>query len=119
MTQRRSVRVDLRFLEQLDVQLGEERGPNGEPSRIDFLRFELPAIEDDFALRFEELPEVIPVVPGKWRVGAEQGRCRHPCCSRSRLLPLHDCPGSAQLGLPPKCRAGSPIYAGVHDQRAP
>ena len=52
MNERRSVRVDPRFLEQLDAQLGEERGPNGEPSRIDFLRFELPAIEDDFALRF-------------------------------------------------------------------
>ncbi len=63
MSERRPVRVDLRFLEQLDAQLGEERGPNGEPSRIDFLRFELPAIEEDFALRFEELPEVIPGRP--------------------------------------------------------
>ena len=63
MSERRPVRVDPRFLEQLDAQLGEERGPNGEPSRIDFLRFELPAIEDDFALRFEELGEVIPGRP--------------------------------------------------------
>jgi hypothetical protein len=63
VTERRPVRVDPRFLEQLDAQLGEERGPNGEPSRIDFLRFELPAIEDDFALRFEELSEVIPGRP--------------------------------------------------------
>jgi len=47
VSERRLVRVDQRFLEQLDAQLGEERGPNGEPSRIDFLRFELPAIEDD------------------------------------------------------------------------
>ncbi len=60
MSERRRVRVDARFLEQLDARLGEERGPNGEPSRVDFLRFEFPAIEDDFALRFEELPEVIP-----------------------------------------------------------
>lgn len=60
MTERRTVRVDPRFLEQLDAQLDEERGPNGEASRIDFLRFELPAIEDDFALRFDELIEVIP-----------------------------------------------------------
>lgn len=60
MSDRRPVRVDPRFLEQLDAQLGDERGPNGEPSRIDFLRFELPAIEDEFALRFEELPTVIP-----------------------------------------------------------
>ena len=63
MSERRPVRVDPRFLEQLDAQLGEERGLNGEPSRIDFLRFELPAIEDDFALRFEELGEVIPGRP--------------------------------------------------------
>jgi hypothetical protein len=60
LSERRPVRVDLRFLEQLDAQLGEERGPNGEPSRIDFLRFELPTLEDEFALRFEDLPEVIP-----------------------------------------------------------
>jgi hypothetical protein len=63
VSQRRPVRVDPRFLEQLDAQLSEERGPDGEPSRIDFLRFELPAIEDDFAMRFEELPEVIPDRP--------------------------------------------------------
>lgn len=63
MSPRRPVRVDPRFLEQLDEQLPDERGPNGEPSRIDFLRFELPAIEDDFALRFDELPEVIPGRP--------------------------------------------------------
>jgi len=60
VTDRRQVRVDQRFLEQLDAQLSEERGPNGEPSRVDFLRFELPAIEDEFALRFEALAEVIP-----------------------------------------------------------
>jgi len=63
VSERRPVRVDPRFLEQLDAQLGEERGPNGEPSRIDFLRFELPAIEDDFALRFEQLSEVVPGRP--------------------------------------------------------
>lgn len=60
MSERRPVRVDPRFLEQLDAQLAEERGPNGEPARIDFLRFELPTIEDEFALRFYDLAEVIP-----------------------------------------------------------
>lgn len=50
-------------MEQLDAQLGEERGPAGEPSRIDFLRFELPAIEEEFALRFEQLSEIIPGRP--------------------------------------------------------
>ena len=63
MNGRRPVRVDPRFLEQLDAQLGEERGPDGKPSRLDFLRFELPAIEDEFALRFGELTEVIPGRP--------------------------------------------------------
>lgn len=63
MNDRRPVRVDVRFLDQLDAQLPDERGPNGEPSRIDFLRFELPAIEDEFALRFEDLAEVIPGRP--------------------------------------------------------
>ncbi|MFT5530769.1 MAG: hypothetical protein ACI91O_000782 [Candidatus Poriferisodalaceae bacterium] len=63
MSKRRPVRVDQRFLEQLDAQLGSERGPDGEPSRLDFLRFELPAIEDDFAVRFEQLAEVIPGRP--------------------------------------------------------
>ncbi len=63
MSERRPVRVDPRFLEQLDAQLGEERGPNGEPSRIDFLRFDLPTIEDDFALRFDDLRQVIPGRP--------------------------------------------------------
>lgn len=60
MSERRPVRVDPRFLEQLDAHLGQERGPNGEPSSIDFLRFELPAIEEEFALRFDELPDVVP-----------------------------------------------------------
>ncbi len=63
MNGRRPVRVDPRFLEQLDAQLGEERGHDGKPSCIDFLRFELPAIEDEFALHFEELAEVIPGRP--------------------------------------------------------
>ena len=63
MSDRRPVRVDPRFLERLDAQLPEERGPNGAPSRLDFLRFELPAIEERLALRFEDQGEVIPGRP--------------------------------------------------------
>ena len=73
MNERRPVRVDSRFLDQLDAQLREERGPNGEPSRIDFLRFELPSIEDDFALRFDELAEIIPGRPD-YRIVITTGR---------------------------------------------
>jgi len=73
VTERRPVRVDARFLDQLDSQLSEERGPNGEPSRLDFLRFELAAIEDDFALRFEELTQVVPGRPD-YRVVITTGR---------------------------------------------
>ena len=73
MSERRPVRVDPRFLEQLDAQLGDERGPNGEPSRLDFLRFELPAIEDRFATDFDELAVVIPGRPD-YRQAISAGR---------------------------------------------
>ncbi len=56
----REVRVDPRFFEQLDAQLGEDRGPRGEASRTDFLLIDLPPISEEFALHFEELPEPIP-----------------------------------------------------------
>lgn len=41
MTVRREVRVTEQFFEDLDRQLGDERGPTGEPSATDFL--EMPA----------------------------------------------------------------------------
>ena len=53
--QRRPVKVDERFLELLDAQLGSERGPNGEPSATDFLLVELPPIAERFATTFHEL----------------------------------------------------------------
>lgn len=63
MSDRRPVRVDPSFLERLDAQLPEERGPNGEPCRLDFLRFELPAIEERLALGFEDQGEIVPGRP--------------------------------------------------------
>ncbi|MEO1064124.1 MAG: hypothetical protein AAFZ07_22110 [Actinomycetota bacterium] len=63
MTERRPVRVAPGFLERLDVLLPAERGSNGEPSRLDFLRFELPAIEERLALRFQDQREVVPGRP--------------------------------------------------------
>lgn len=43
---RRSVRVDPQFFSDLDAQLGETRGPQGEPSSSDFLLLDLPTIAD-------------------------------------------------------------------------
>jgi hypothetical protein len=53
---RRTVRVDIQFFTELDAQLGETRGPNGEPSATDFLLIDLPTIADAFAERFDEFP---------------------------------------------------------------
>ncbi len=63
MTDRRPVKVDDRFLELLDQQLGEHRGPNGEPSATDFLLVDLPSIADLFATGFEQLMTPIPDRP--------------------------------------------------------
>jgi hypothetical protein len=57
---RRTVRVDPQFFTELDAQLGESRGPNGEPSASDFLLIELPTIAEAFAERFDELLRVYP-----------------------------------------------------------
>jgi len=57
---RRQVRATAAFFEQLDRQLGSERGPNGEPSTNDFQTFELLAIIERFATGFDELPGLIP-----------------------------------------------------------
>lgn len=62
MTVRREVRVTDEFFDDLDRQLGGERGPNGEPSTADFLVLEMPAIVDRFALAFDGLP---PAYPGE------------------------------------------------------
>ena len=53
---RRIVRVDPRFFSELDAQLGETRGPRGEPSASDFLLVDLPTISEVFAEDFDELP---------------------------------------------------------------
>jgi hypothetical protein len=56
VTPRRPVRVDPHFFSELDAQLGDTRGPNGEPSASDFLLIDLPSIADTFAEQFDELP---------------------------------------------------------------
>jgi len=56
VTDRREVRVADSFFNELDLQLGSERGPSGEPSATDFLVVDLPAIVDVFATQFNALP---------------------------------------------------------------
>lgn len=53
---RRIVRVDAPFFAELDAQLGQARGPNGEPSVTDFLMIDLPTIFDAFAEDFDDFP---------------------------------------------------------------
>lgn len=60
MTARRPVRATYGFFEDLDRQLGSERGPNGEPSTADFQTVQLLRIVDRFAEHFDDLPELIP-----------------------------------------------------------
>lgn len=59
MSKRLVVRVNASFFEDLDRQLSSERGPNGEPSRIDFETVELVPIIDEFATGFLKLPTLI------------------------------------------------------------
>ncbi len=63
MTPRRRVRVAESFFGQLDDLLPTDRGPNGEPSATDFLVLDLPAIVDQVATAFDQLPEVIEGIP--------------------------------------------------------
>ncbi len=60
MTDRRPVRATYEFFEDLDRQLGPEKGPSGEPSVADFQTIELLRILDRFGERFDHLPELIP-----------------------------------------------------------
>jgi len=64
VTSRREVRVAESFFEELDQQLGSERGADGWPSSTDFVVIDLPAIVERFALGFDELPEVMEGVSG-------------------------------------------------------
>lgn len=59
MSARLPVRVNASFFEDLDRQLSAERGPNGEPSSVDFQAVELIAIIDEFATGFADIPPLI------------------------------------------------------------
>ena len=58
--ERRTVRTTRTFFDDLDRQLGVERGPHGEPSVHDFQVFELLRLVEIFATRFDDLPALIP-----------------------------------------------------------
>lgn len=53
-----SVRATPEFFYDLDAQLPDERGPNGEPSTNDFQVIELFRIVERFAVGFDELPRL-------------------------------------------------------------
>jgi hypothetical protein len=57
--ERRLVRATLEFFQDLDRQLGSERGLNGEPSTNDFQVLDLLRIIDRFASEFDSMPELI------------------------------------------------------------
>jgi hypothetical protein len=59
VSHRRVVRVSADFFDQLDSQLGAERGPAGEPSATDFIVVDLPTIVERFATQFDDLPEAV------------------------------------------------------------
>jgi hypothetical protein len=63
VTNRRVVRVDQAFFDDLDRQLGSDRGPDGEPSSTDFIVIDLPTIVDEFAENFDALPVAYPDRP--------------------------------------------------------
>jgi len=63
VTSRRTVRVDQAFFDDLDRQLGSDRGPNGEPSSTDFIVIDLPTVVEEFAERFDALPIAYPDRP--------------------------------------------------------
>jgi hypothetical protein len=56
---RRIVRASTAFFEDLDRQLGPDRGPHGEPSVTDFFVIEVPAIVEQFGTGFDTLPEAV------------------------------------------------------------
>ncbi len=57
---RRVVRTTASFFEDLDRQLDDERGSEGQPSVADFQVHELLLIVEVFATRFDSLPKMIP-----------------------------------------------------------
>lgn len=72
MSDRREVRVAVSFFEDLDRQLGAERGPSGEPSAADFLSIDMLEIVEWFATGLDSIP---PLFDGRtdYRVLVKNG----------------------------------------------
>ena len=63
MAERRTVRATPDFFALIDAQLGDERGPNDEPTSAEFEAYELLAIIEKFATGWDSLPEQVPGRP--------------------------------------------------------
>lgn len=86
MSERRQVRVDQRFFDQLDAQLGDVRDGAGSPSSTDFLLQDLPFVAEIFAVRFHDLPEPVSGRPD-YRVAITAGRLVAGISVTGQLLP--------------------------------
>lgn len=73
-----------RFFKDLDRQLPDERGPNGEPSTKDFQVLDLLRIR--FATRWDDLPQLIPGRP-EYRIPLATGNVVARFASISQLAP--------------------------------
>jgi hypothetical protein len=78
--------------EDLDRYLGPERGPNGEPSTADFLRFDLLPLIDVIAEEFDNLPVALPGHPD-YRVLITAGRL----VARVSIMGMLTADGSVEL----------------------
>ena len=83
---RREVRATQASFEELDSQLGDERGPSGEPSSYDCQSHELPAIFDRFAQERDRLPELI-LDRSDYRVLVGSGRLMRAYVVTGQLAP--------------------------------
>jgi hypothetical protein len=70
---RREVRATPDFFAKIDLQLPNERGPDGEPSWVDFHAYDLLAIVERFAMSWDELPGLVPGRPD-YRILITTGR---------------------------------------------
>ncbi len=73
MAERRTVRATPDFFALIDAQLGDERGPNDEPTSAEFEAYELLAIIERFATGWDDLPQQFPGRP-EYRLLIAAGR---------------------------------------------
>ncbi len=72
MSDRRDVRVAVSFFEDLDRQLGPQRGALGQPSSADFLSIDMLEIVEWFATRLDSIPPLFDGRPD-YRVLVKNG----------------------------------------------